>query len=181
MLVKQTQWKLTEINKFRTTENPDQEIEQRNATCEFRSSLDIRNKLRASLSAEVSHFGLPSIAWPILIRGPLSLDALAMSRALGTVKQWRGIIRVRGRGALGTGGRNLSGLSQQSSENAGQSAGSIGAEAGLAGRTKPSLFYRQIDVVLREGHKREKRALRREGQWYVKSSSSNETFPAGVT
>lgn len=101
------------------------------------------------------------------IGAPYAFDQPNMVRAVDAVSRWQRVVGGSGLKTFGNGVRKWSALAHQSSENSVRDGGSLGGSTRISGSSKSTLFHRQVDVVVREGHKRETRGLRKEGLWYV--------------
>lgn len=96
-----------------------------------------------------------------LFRGG-ALNAADMVTALAAAVRWGAIISARRSVTLARIARNLSTASSidaQGPENSTCDSTSSAAD------TAPPLFHREIQAIIREVHKRETNALRREGKW----------------
>lgn len=94
-----------------------------------------------------------------------ALDAPNMVGALKAALRWGAIIPAR-QPAVGIAiARSLSATPREAPSTAGDPKQTENSSCGSPAEAKPILFHREIKAVIREGHKREKKSLRREGKW----------------
>ena len=88
-----------------------------------------------------------------------------MVGALKAALRWGAIIPARQPAAGIAIARNLSATAQEAPSTAGVQEQTEDSSSGSLAEANPVLFHREIKAVIREGYKREKKSLRREGKW----------------